>query len=128
MSFDSVMAVLLLSMAAVVILKSFGFRGAPLVAILVTLVAISLYEGAISEIYGVFSYLGELSESEEYVNAALKVVGISYLSGISADVCREMGEGGIAKTVSLVTKLELLALCVPYIKEILAALLSLMQQ
>lgn len=125
MGFDSVMAMLLLSSATVLILKSFGFRGAPLVAVIVMLSVLSLYEGALVEMAGLFSYLGELSSGGEYIGTALKVVGISYLSGVSTDICREIGEGGIAKCISLVTKLELLTISAPYVKEILESLLAL---
>ena len=119
------MAMLLLSCATVLILKSFGFRGAPLVAVIVILSVLSLYESALVEMAGLFSYLGELSSDGEYISTALKVVGISYLSGVSTDICREIGEGGIAKCISLVTKLELLTLSAPYVKEILELLLTL---
>ena len=125
MGFDSVMAMLLLSSATVLILKSFGFRGAPLVAVIVILSVLSLYESALVEMAGLFSYLGELSSGGEYIGTALKVVGISYLSGVSTDICREIGEGGIAKCISLVTKLELLTISAPYVKEILESLLAL---
>lgn len=126
--FGSMMALLLLAAACVLILKNFGFRGAPLVAAVVSVSALSSYESAFSEIFGVFGYLAEVSEAGEYVAAALKVVGISYLSGISCDVCREIGESGIARTVSLITRLEVILVCLPYVKEILSSLVSLTEQ
>ena len=126
-SFESVMALLLIGCASVLLLKSFGFRAAPLVAVIVTLAAVSLYEPALRESGEVVAYLGELSGAKEYTCAALKVVGVSYLSGISRDVVTELGEGGIAKGISLVTRLELLFISLPFIKEMLSALISLME-
>lgn len=126
-SFESVTALLLLGCASVLVLKSFGFRGAPLVAVIVTLTAVSLYEPALRESGEVVAYLGELSGAQDYTRAALKVVGVSYLSGISRDVVTELGEGGIAKGISLVTRLELLLISLPFVKEMLSALLSLME-
>lgn len=125
-SFDSVMALILLTAVSTLILKSFGFKGAMLVAVLAAVTLISSYGDALREVSSVFSILSSDSDVSEYVNAALKVAGISYLSGISADICREIGETGAAKTVSVVTKLELILLSVPYVKEILNALISLL--
>ena len=124
--FESLVALLLLAASSVLILKSFGFRGAPLVGVVAVLVAISSYESTVREVSALVSYLGDVSGAEKYVKAALKVVGISYLSGIGGDVAREMGENGIAKCISLVAKLELLAVAMPFIKEMLSSLISLM--
>ena len=127
-SFESVMALLLIGCASVLLLKSFGFRAAPLVAVIVMLTAVSVYEPALRESGEVVAYLGELSGAKEYTSAALKVVGVSYLSGISRDVVTELGESGIAKSISLVTRLELLFISLPFIKEMLSALVSLMEK
>ena len=124
--FESVIALLLTSGASVLILKSFGFKGAPLVGVIAALVAISSYGARISEISGIISELGEVSGAGEYVRAALRVVGISYLSGIARDTVTELGESGIARSLTLVTRLELLAVSAPFIKEMLNSLLSLM--
>ena len=126
--FDSAMAVLLLALASVVILKSFGFRGAPVVTVLALVVALSSYSALFSEISDTFSYIEGLSDVREYVSAVIKVVGISYLSGICSDVAREMGESGCAKAISVITKLELVLLSLPYIKQILFSVFSLLEK
>lgn len=123
--FSSALGILLLGAVSALILKCFGFRGAPLVGVAALLLAVSCYGEALGEIFGIFSYLSDSSGASEYVSAALKVVGISYLSGISIDVCREIGEGGIAKGIALLTRLELILLSLPYIKEILSSVSSL---
>lgn len=125
--FSRVLGVLLLGAVSALILKCFGFRGAPLVAVVALLLALSYSESALAEVFGLFSYLSESSGASLYVSAALKAVGISYLSGISIDVCKEIGESGIAKGISLLTKLELILISVPYIKEILSSVSSLIQ-
>ena len=125
--FESVMALLLLSSSSVLILKSFGFRGAPLVGVIAALVAISSYASLLGEVSGIISELGAASGAGEYVRAALKVVGISYLSGISRDTVSELGESGIARCIGVITRLELLSVSAPFIKEMLSSLLSLME-
>lgn len=123
--FFAVIGALLLVAASALLLKSFGFRGAPVVAAVGIVAALSYYGEALSEIFAVFTYLDTVSDTGEYVSAALKIIGISYLSGISADVCREIGEGGVAKCISVITRLELIALSLPFIKEIISLALSL---
>ena len=125
-SFDGVLAFLLLTAVSVLILKSFGFRGAPLVTVIAIVCTASYYSEALFSVGSLFGELSDTAEVGKYVSAALKIVGISYLSGISRDVCLEIGESGIAKAVSVVTKLELILLTVPYIKEILSSLLLLL--
>lgn len=124
--FGAALGLLLVAAASCVILKAFGFRGAPLVAVIASVALISCYRDSLLGIGGIFSELSASSDLLSYVSAALKVVGISYLSGISADVCREIGEGGIAKTVSVVTRIELVVLSLPYIREILSSVTSLL--
>ena len=126
--FSSALGMLLVGAASALILKCFGFRGAPLVAVMALLAALSCYEGALKEIFSLFGYLSEFSGASAYVSAALKVIGVSYLSGISIDVCREIGEGGIAKGIAVLTKLELVLISLPYIKDILGAVSSLSLQ
>ena len=125
-SFDGVIAFLLLAAVSVLILKSFGFRGAPLVSVIAIVSLVSYYSEALLSVSSLFGELSDTAEVGGYVSAALKIVGISYLSGISRDVCLEIGESGIARAVSVVTKLELVLVTVPFIKEILSSLLLLL--
>ena len=109
---------MLLVAAVSVILKNFGFKGAPLICALALIcVAIPMLE----RLSALKSFGTDLvyPEAQRYVKAAVKVVGIGYLSGISADVCKEIGESGIAKCISVVCKIELILLSVPFIEEIL---------
>lgn len=55
----------------------------------------------------------------EPVRAALKVLGLGYLYGICADVCRDMSEAGIAKAVEAVGRVEIVAVIMPYFEEII---------
>lgn len=45
----------------------------------------------------------------------LKTTGISFLGAVSASVCRDSGESGIASTVETICKLEIILLCIPVI-------------
>jgi hypothetical protein len=50
----------------------------------------------------------------------LKIAGIGFLSGVTADVCRELGEGGAARGVLLAGRIEMLCIALPYLEKIIA--------
>lgn len=114
----STCAVGMLVAAAAVLLKNFGFKGACVFT--AASIAIML-SSAISPIRSIFSSLGEAFSPEllPYGEAAVKVVGIGYLSGVSSDIAKELGEAGVAKAVLLVAKLELVLIAVPFIEEVM---------
>ena len=58
-------------------------------------------------------------ESMEYVSAIVKIVGAGYIFGIGADVCRELGEGGIANGVAVAGHVEIFVITLPFLKKIL---------
>ncbi len=124
-NFFATIGALLLVAVSALLLKSFGFRGASVVVAVGIVAAISYYSDSLSEIFSIFTYLDTASDAGEYVSVAVKIIGISYISGISADVCREIGEGGIAKCIYVITRLELIALSLPFIKEIISLAMSL---
>lgn len=49
----------------------------------------------------------------------LKVTGMTYLFGISSDVCGELGAQGVAKALDTVGRVEIMLVALPYLKEII---------
>ena len=99
----------------VFMLREMGFHGARPIAV-VGIVLLAL--GAAGRIGELFSGLGlsEISEAAaEVTGAALKIIGVGYVFGFVADVCRDMGEGGMASWVLTVGRVEILALATPFI-------------
>lgn len=64
--------------------------------------------------------LGKSAGASQYMETVLKGLGIVILTQISADICRDSGEGTLATHIETVGKLELLLLSIPLIEEILA--------
>ena len=124
-NFLSLIGLLILLTASLLILKCFGFKGAPVVCA-IAMVALSsmLFEKLFSAL-SLFDGLREITKSR-YVDSALRIIGIGYLGGIGADVCRELGEGGAAKCITLASRLELIAVALPYISEIFTSVTELM--
>ena len=101
------------------LLKNFGFKGAPVFVCAGILFLICCYSDAFGEINKTFLSLSSYADIEEYTSAAMKVVGIGYLSGIGADACRELGEAGVAKCISILARLEFIMIATPFIRDIM---------
>jgi hypothetical protein len=105
-----------------VLLKNLGWRGASVFSALGIAVILTELRGSFSEI-GSF---GELWKNlGEGGVAILKIMGLGYLFGISADLCRELGEGGISSALTLVGRFEIIAVALPFIHEIFSLAISL---
>jgi stage III sporulation protein AD len=60
-----------------------------------------------------------------FLQTALKAVGLAYLAGFTAQVCRDAGEGALAVKVELVGKVAILLLALPVIWAVLETMLGL---
>lgn len=52
------------------------------------------------------------------LNAVLRMLAVGCLSAIAADLCRDMGEGGLAARIELCGRAEILLLCLPFLLEL----------
>lgn len=112
-------AVGMVVVAGAVLLKNFGFKGAGVF----TAASIALMlSSVLSPLSAVFSSFNETLPTEllPYTEAAVKAVGIGYISGACSDIARELGEAGVGKAVLLVAKLELVIISIPFIKEVMS--------
>ncbi len=64
--------------------------------------------------------LSGVGESLPMTGAILKILGVGYLVHMAAEGCRESGAPALAAKLELCGKLEILLLCLPYIRELLA--------
>ena len=60
-----------------------------------------------------------------FLQIALKAVGLAYLAGFTAQVCRDAGEGALAGKVELVGKVAILLLALPVMWAVLETMLRL---
>lgn len=56
----------------------------------------------------------------EYLRSLLKAVGICYMTGIAADICRDSGEQALASAAELWGRISLVLLTLPMIDSLLA--------
>ena len=108
----------LCSLVVIMLLKEIGSRSTPLIAVSVLLLALSLVlpllEGA-REYLVLFDSLG-LTDASKTI---LKLIGLGYLVGIVVDICKEMGEGLVAKAVLIVGRIEIVLIAAPYFLDVI---------
>lgn len=109
---------LLIALCAFV-LRELGWRGAPLFCIIGALGIITLILPDISEAVSLFSSLSDEYGASEAGRSVLKIIGVGYLGGVCSDICRDMGEGGAASAVVLVTRVEIIAIALPHFLNII---------
>lgn len=103
-----------------ILLRSFGFRGAGAFAALGVASLVSFAAKELTGLFGLFGYSNLFSEEAmTYVGGIMKIVGAGYVFGIGADICRELGESGIANGVLVAGRVEIFAITLPYLEKIL---------
>ena len=68
------------------------------------------------------SYISALAERtgiSEYISLVLKALAIGYAVGLTADLCRDMGETRIATGLELLGRAEIMLICLPSLTEII---------
>lgn len=109
----------ILSAICAYLLRIFGWRGVPVFVAGVSVLLIGALGPRIEYIFGALKEVGEGTGVSETLASALKVLAAGYLFGICGDVCRELGESGVAKAVDVVGRVEIVAIVVPYFEEII---------
>jgi stage III sporulation protein AD len=113
-------AVGLLMAVTAVLLKDLGWRGAAVFSAFSLVALLSLCTEGILKISGAVSDFASQSALSEAAAGVLKITGVGFLMGATADVCRELGEGGIARGVILAGRLEILCIALPFLQKIVA--------
>ena len=109
------------------LLRELGWRGVPVFAAVSALAIISFIFPQIKEM------TGELSSSLASVGASgvarsvLKIIGIGYLCGVCADVCRDIGAERVGSAVVLVGRIEIALVAMPYVADMLRLGLELIE-
>ncbi|MCR4427112.1 MAG: stage III sporulation protein AD [Firmicutes bacterium] len=76
---------------------------------------------------GFVSVLSDISAkagiSGVYINTVLRVMGVAYLAGFGAQVCRDAGEGALAAKVEMAGKVLILVMSMPLMFALLDVIL-----
>ena len=84
---------------------------------------------ALTEVGNVQAFFERLTAlaglKEGYLQTLLKAIGVSYAAELAAQVCADLGEGGLAVKVGLLGKLCVFTLTAPMLMTILEMILEL---
>ncbi|MBO5946388.1 MAG: hypothetical protein J6Q69_07265 [Clostridia bacterium] len=122
-----VCALALTALVSSQLLRELGWRGVSAFAVCVSIAVLSSVLPRVVEVAGLFSSFSSELGVDDVARDVVKIVGIGYLSGIVADVCRDMGEGSIASSVLSVGRVEMLAIAAPSFFEVIRLGMELMQ-
>lgn len=68
---------------------------------------------------GIGKIQGYLTFNEVYIQMLLKIVGITYVAELAAELCRDAGYGTVANQVEVVGKLTILTMSMPVLLSLL---------
>ncbi len=71
------------------------------------------------EALGYFYDMCDSNQYGDYFKVMLKGLGVAYLSCIGSDMCRDCGEAGLAGRIELASKIEILLIAFPLIKNLI---------
>ena len=87
---------------------------------------LALVLGRLRAVVATLSAMASKAELDPvFLRTVLKVIGVSYLAGFTAQVCRDAGEGAMAGKVELAGKVAILLLALPVMWAVLDTVLRL---
>ena len=113
------LGLLLLSGLLCELLKQFGWRGAPAITALAAVGIFGIFGRALSELAGQILHISELGGISRYAEAVLKILAAGLVSGAVSDALSELSCAGMARTAITVGRMEILAISLPFISEII---------
>lgn len=103
-----------------ILLREMGWRHVRVYSVLAAVILLSGIGDTIGELISELGPISEAAGMSDVALSAMKVVGVGYVFGISESVATELGEVGVARAVSLVSRLEMLLITLPYITDMLS--------
>ena len=114
-----VCALALICAIGALILKGINSQSVSALRIICIVVVSGFAVAAMGRIFAETSTLTDISSLSEYSVRMMKALGLAMITGISADICRDCGEGSVATGVETVGNLAILSLCVPLFSELI---------
>ena len=108
----------LIAAFAAVILRELRKEYVPVILLGMSVMALFAVMPVIEDTALLIRELGAKLDSG-YVGIILRGIGITYLTGMACEICRSVGENGIAGTIETVGRAELLLMCVPLFRDLL---------
>lgn len=109
----------IIALALIICIRRVNEAYAPLVRAASVIVFFGVGIGMLAPIAG---FTEEVFDAgcAQYGKTVMKALGISFLTGICAEVCRSAGESGLATGAENIGKTEILLLALPMLREVLS--------
>ena len=122
--------IILIALAAVVLalfLKQFK----PEFAVFISIVAgMIIFLGVVPYLFEVFDLIYEFANKSgldsAYITPVIKIIGITYVTGYSCELCRDAGFGALAAKLEMAGKVIALALALPIVRALFDTLIGIM--
>ena len=125
MEIFKILAICIITAVLAVVLKQQKGEYALMVALAGgTVVILYIIKGVLSPIEYINDRLLKSGINTEYFAVALKALGISYVTGFIADICRDSGQASLASKAELAGKCAIFIISVPLIEAVLDTALS----
>lgn len=120
-------AIALLSAVLYAALESLGFKSRGLYATLCSLIILSLFGNSLGELFGSLTGIADRTGISEAASCTLRAVGLGYVYGFTSDVCTSLGEKTIANAVTLVGRVQIFLVAMPYFEKIISLGIELLE-
>lgn len=125
MGFISILGLALVASVLLIIVRKERPEIAVVLGIAATGVILMALLGNINQILTVFESVAVKAHIDlEYFKLIIKIVGLAYLAGFGAQICKDAGEGGMASKIELAGKIFILSLGIPLMVGLLEVILK----
>jgi stage III sporulation protein AD len=125
MNFFAILGLVLVVTVLLIILRKERPEMAVLLAIAAAGLILSALLKSISQVVTVFESLALKSQLNlSYLKLIIKIVGLAYLAGFGAQICKDAGEGSMAAKIELAGKIFILSLGIPIMVGLLDLILK----
>lgn len=120
MSFYRLCGVCLLLAVLVITAREGGGKLAPIVSLAGGILLLSYAVSRYGEVFGMLSLFSENELFSSLLSLSLRILALCLLTEVSAGVCRDLGEGGLAAKMELCGRAEILFVTLPTFGKLLS--------
>lgn len=100
------------------VLRTLGAKAAPALTVTAGLAFVAYAVARYGEAISAIREMAERAGVSEGVSVILRMIFVGLLCAVAADICRDVGEGGLATRVEACGKAEILLLALPFLLEL----------
>ena len=106
--------IILVAVILITLLRENQPEMAILLSVVVGVIVFLKIAGALFELVRIFDYLADKAQvNSMHLDLIFKIIGVAYLAGFGAQICRDAGEGALALKLELAGKITILFLAAP---------------